>query len=191
MIAVIQGEVVAIRQGSLIIMVGGLGLEVHVPTVQLQEARIGEKIGLFTSLVIREDAWSLYGFPTEDEQKYFNLLLGVNGVGPRTALMILSSLNVETIRRAVLGEQVDVLSRVPGVGKKTAQKILLSLQGKVGGEGILEGAILSDVDGEVIDALTSLGYSVVEAQTALQSIPKNTPQNVEERLRAALQYFNA
>lgn len=191
MIAVIQGEVVAIRQGCLIIMVGGLGLEVHVPTVQLQEARIGEKIGLFTSLVIREDAWSLYGFPTEDEQKYFNLLLGVNGVGPRTALMILSSLNVETIRRAVLGEQVDVLSRVPGVGKKTAQKILLSLQGKVGGEGILEGTILSDVDGEVIDALTSLGYSVVEAQTALQSIPKNTPQNVEERLRAALRFFNA
>lgn len=172
-------------------MVGGLGLEVHVPAVQQQEARIGEKIGLFTSLVIREDAWSLYGFPTEDEQRYFNLLLGVNGVGPRTALMILSTLNVETIRRAVLGEQVDVLSRVPGVGKKTAQKILLSLQGKVGGGGILEGAVLSDVDGEVIDALTSLGYSVVEAQTALQSIPKNTPQNVEERLRAALQYFNA
>jgi len=172
-------------------MVGGLGLEVHVPAVQKQEARIGEKIGLFTSLVIREDAWNLYGFPTEDEQRYFNLLLGVNGVGPRTALMILSTLNVETIRRAVLGEQVDVLSRVPGVGKKTAQKILLSLQGKVGGEGILEGAVLSDGDGEVIDALTSLGYSVVEAQTALQSIPKNIPQNVEERLRAALQYFNA
>jgi len=118
-------------------------------------------------------------------------LLGASGVGPRTALSIISVLSVETIRRAVLSEQPEVLARVPGVGKKTAMKILLHLQGKVGGGGALEGAPLSDVDGEVMDALTTLGYSVVEAQTAIQSIPKATPSDVEERLRAALQYFSS
>jgi Holliday junction DNA helicase RuvA len=190
MISVIQGEIITIRTDSLVVMVGGIGFSIHVPAQLRQESHLGDKIGLFTCLVVREDSLTLYGFSSEEEQIFFDLLLGASGIGPRTALAILSVLNVETIRRAVLSEQPEVLARVPGVGKKTAIKLMLHLQGKVGGRGALEGAPLSDVDGEVMDALTSLGYSIVEAQTAIQSIPKNTPMDVEERLRAALQYFS-
>jgi holliday junction DNA helicase RuvA len=189
MIAVIQGEVIAIRSDNLVVMVGGIGLSVHVPAQLRQESHLGGKMGLFTSLVVREDSLTLYGFSSEEEQVFFELLMGASGVGPRTALSIVSVLTVDAIRRAVLSEQPEILARVPGVGKKTALKILLHLQGKVGGGGALEGAPLSDVDGEVLDALTSLGYSVVEAQTAIQSIPKATPMELENRLRAALQYF--
>lgn len=191
MISIIQGEIVAIHTDCLIVMVSGIGFLIHVPAHLKQESHLGEKIGLFTSLIVREDSMTMYGFSSEEEQIFFDLLLGASGVGPRTALSIISVLNVETIRRAVLSEQPEVLARVPGVGKKTAMKILLQLQGKVGGGGALEGAPLSDVDGEVMDALTTLGYSIVEAQTAIQSIPKTTPKDVEERLRAALQYFNS
>jgi len=191
MISIVQGEIVAIRTDCLIVMVGGIGFSIHVPAHLRQESHLGDKIGLFTSLIVREDSMTIYGFPSEEEQIFFDLLLGASGVGPRTALSIISVLSVETIRRAVLSEQPEVLARVPGVGKKTAMKILLHMQGKVGGGGALEGAPLSDVDGEVMDALTTLGYSVVEAQTAIQSIPKATPSDVEERLRAALQYFSS
>lgn len=191
MISIIQGEVVAIHSDNLVIMVGGVGVKVHVPAQLRQTSHLGEKIGLFTSLVVREDALILYGFSNEEEQVFFDLLIGASGIGPRTAIAILSVLSVDTIRRAVLSEQPDILARVPGVGKKTAVKLMLHLQGKVGGGGALEGAPLSDVDGEVLDALTSLGYSIVEAQTAIQSIPRSTPVELEERLRAALSYFNA
>ena len=190
MISIIQGEVVAVRSDCLIVMVGGMGFSIHVPATVKQESKPGEKIGLFTSLVVREDSLTLFGFPTEEEQVFFDLLLGASGIGPKTALAVLSVLNVEIIRRAVLSEQPDILARVPGVGKKTAIKLILHLQGKVGGGGVLEGVALSDVDGEVVDALTSLGYSIVEAQTAIQSIPKGTAMVVEDRLRAALQFFN-
>ena len=100
-------------------------------------------------------------------------------------------MTVDAIRRAVLSEQPDLFARVPGVGKKTAQKILLQLQGKIPGglEGFGLAAGMFDADTEVMEALTGLGYSIVEAQTAIQSIPRDAPTNVEERLRLALQYF--
>lgn len=190
MIASVQGEVLSQGNDYLIILVGGVGLRVFAPAATCSAARAGQFTFLHTHLVVREDALTLYGFESEMERDYFNLLLGVNGVGPRIALAILSVLSVDAIRRAVLGEQVEVFSRVPGVGKKTAQKILLHMQGKVGPEGVLaEAANLLDVDAEVLDALTGLGYSVVEAQAAIQSIPRDTAREVEERLRLALQFF--
>lgn len=190
MIASIQGEVISQGNDSLVILMGGLGMRVFAPTATCAAARPGQTTFLHTHLVVREDAWTLYGFESELEREYFNLLLGVNGVGPRIALAILSILSVDTIRRAVLSEQVEVFSRVPGVGKKTAQKILLHMQGKVGPEGALADiSMLMDVDAEVLDALTGLGYSVVEAQSAIQSIPRDTARDVEERLRLALQFF--
>jgi Holliday junction DNA helicase RuvA len=190
MISIVQGEIVAIRTDCLVVMVGGIGFSIHVPAYLRQESHLGEKIGLFTCLVVREDSMTMYGFSSEEEQVFFDLLMGASGVGPRIALSIISVLNVDTIRRAVLSEQPEILARVPGVGKKTAMKLMLHLQGKVGGGGAWEGTPLSDVDGEVMDALTTLGYSVIEAQTAIQSIPKATPMVVEERLRVALQYFS-
>lgn len=190
MIASVQGEVLSQGNDYLVILVGGVGLRVFAPAATCSTARAGQFTFLHTHLVVREDALTLFGFESEMERDYFNLLLGVNGVGPRIALAILSALSVDAIRRAVLGEQVEIFSRVPGVGKKTAQKILLHMQGKVGPEGVLaEAANLIDVDAEVLDALTGLGYSVVEAQAAIQSIPRDTAREVEERLRLALQFF--
>ena len=191
MIASIAGEISEITNDSLVILVGGLGVRVAVPAQVRTRCRPGEMTRLSTHLVVREDLLSLYGFDTGEERDFFVLLLGVNGIGPRTALAIMSVLTPDAIRRAVLGEQSDVFSRVPGVGKKTAQKILLHLQGRIKGEAIPGlGSAASEVDVEVLSALTSLGYSVVEAQTAIQSIPRETPAEVETRLRLALQFFS-
>jgi len=191
MIASISGEIAGVSANSLVVRVGGIGLRVYVPTALHGRVKPGEKIELHTYLVVREDMLSLYGFETDEECDFFVLLLGVNGVGPRIALAVLSVLSTDAIRRAVLSEQGDVFSRVPGVGKKTAQKILLHLQGRITGD-VIPGvpSALSEVEAEVIAALTNLGYSVVEAQTALQSIPRDAAQDIETRLRLALQFFS-
>jgi holliday junction DNA helicase RuvA len=189
MIAYLHGEVISKGDDHLVVLIGGIGLRVHVPAAVREGIRIGESIALHTYLVVREDALNLYGFEKSEERDFFVLLLAVNGIGPRTALAILSTLSVDAVRRAVLSEQADIFSRVPGVGKKNAQKILLYLQGKVGGEVSLSVSLRMDADASVLDALTGLGYSVVEAQAALQSLPKNAPEDLEERLRLALQFF--
>lgn len=191
MIAALQGDVWTVAEDSLVVKVGGVGFKVFVPATNVQQAHPGDPVSLHTYLVVREDSLSLYGFDTEGERDFFILLLGVNGIGPRTALAILSTLTIDTIRRAVLSEQAEIFGRVPGVGKKNAQKILLHLQGKVSGEGIGALASFEDVDGSVIEALTGLGYSIVEAQTALQSLPKDASKDMESRLRLALQYFSS
>ncbi|MCE1254631.1 MAG: Holliday junction branch migration protein RuvA [Anaerolineae bacterium] len=189
MIAALQGDIWFVAEDSLVVKVGGMGLKVFAPAPLIKQQHAGDPITLFTYLVVREDALTLFGFESEAERDFFILLLGVNGVGPRIALSILSTLTLDAIRRAVLSEQADIFSRVPGVGKKNAQKILLHLQGKVGDAGTSGLVNFEDVDGSVIEALTALGYSVVEAQTALQSLPKDAPRDTESRLRLALQYF--
>jgi holliday junction DNA helicase RuvA len=189
MIAAIQGNVWTVGEDHLVLMVGGVGLKVFVPSVIVKQTHVGDALTLSTYLVVREDALTLFGFESDSERDFFVLLLGVNGVGPRIALAILSTLTIDNIRRAVLSEQADIFSRVPGVGKKNAQKILLHLQGKVGSE--VGGVSFEDVDSGVIEALTGLGYSVIEAQTALQSLPKDAPKDMENRLRLALQYFSS
>jgi Holliday junction DNA helicase RuvA len=189
MIAFIEGEVTSLTEHSLIIKVGGVGIRVFVPATLRVKVKPYEQLALFTSMIVREDAISLYGFQDEEERETFELLLGVNGIGPRIAVAILSALTVDAIRRAVLAEQPEIFGRVPGVGKKTGQKIILHLQGKIKGE-IPVGMGSSDADGEVLEALVGLGYSIVEAQAALQSIPRDTPQDVEERLRISLRYFS-
>lgn len=190
MISHLRGTVAAVESDSIVVDVGGVGLLVHVPASVKDSTQIGEAIFLYTRLVIREESWTLCGFETQESREFFNLLLGVNGVGPRLAIQILSTLSPDMIRRAVLSDQGEIFNRVPGIGKKTAQKIQLYLQdripitdelGKIG--------MITDLDSEVLAALTALGYSVVEAQAALQYIPRNTPQDVETRLRLALQYF--
>jgi Holliday junction DNA helicase RuvA len=192
MIASLNGEITEIANDSIVIRLGGLGLRVFVPSPLRNHLRPGEVIELQTHLVVREDAWSLYGFETGEEREFFVLLLGVNGVGPRTALSILSVLTPDAIRRAVVSEQSEIFSRAPGIGKKTAQKILLHLQGRIRADSLPGPAsALSEVEAEVLAALTSLGYSVVEAQTAIQAIPHDAAQDVETRLRLALQYFSA
>lgn len=191
MIALVRGTVVMIEDDSIVLEVGGIGMQIFLTSTLKDHIDIGEALFLHTRLIVREELLALYGFDTKESREFFDLLCGVNGVGPRTALAILSVLNPDAIRRAVFSDQAELFCRAPGIGKKTAQKIILHLQDKIPSGDIDKGMIgLSDVDSEVIAALTSLGYSVVEAQTALQYLPKETPEDVEQRLRLALQYFN-
>ncbi|MEP6896266.1 MAG: Holliday junction branch migration protein RuvA [Chloroflexota bacterium] len=190
MIATLRGEISQIEDNALIIEVGGVGLRVFTPAQLRTRLKAGETAFLFTHLVVREDALTLYGFESQSDRDLFNILLGVDGVGPRVALSVLSTLTVDTIQRAIFTDEAEILSKVPGVGKKTAQKIALHLKDKLKPTDTLsQVAAMSDADSEVLAALTSLGYSVVEAQAAIQSIPKDAPKDVEERLRITLQYF--
>ncbi len=190
MIATIRGEITQIEEYAIVVETGGVGLRVSIPKPMRERLKTGEAIFLFTHLVVREDAWHLYGFETQSDRELFTTLLGVDGVGPRTALAVLSTLTIDTVQRAVFNEEPDLLSRVPGVGKKTAQKMVLYLHDRLKPvSGLEKIASMSDSDSEVLAALTALGYSVVEAQTAIQSIPKDAPDEVGERLRLALQQF--
>jgi Holliday junction DNA helicase RuvA len=190
MIATLRGEISQIEDTSLIVEVGGVGLRVFVPAPLRGQVKAGEAVFLFTHLVVREDALILYGFESQGDRELFNILLGVDGVGPKVALSVLSTMTLDAIQRAVFAEEPDVLSRVPGVGKKTAQKMALHLKDKLKpGDGFSRIAAMSDADTEVLAALTALGYSVVEAQAAIQSIPKDSPDDTGERLRLALGYF--
>ncbi len=190
MIATLRGEIAQIEDHAFVVEVGGVGLRVFVPAPLRGRMKVGETILLYTYLVVREDALTLYGFESQAERDLFNMLLGVDGVGPKVSLAVLSTLTLDTVQHAVYAEESDVLSRVPGVGKKTAQKIILYLHDRLKpADALAKIAALSDKDSEVLAALTALGYSVVEAQTAIQSLPKDAPEDVEERLRMALQFF--
>jgi len=190
MIATLRGEISQIEDNALVVEVGGVGLRVFVPAPVRGRAKVGETIFLFTHLIVREDALTLYGFESQADRELFNMLLGVDGVGPKVALSVLSTLTLDAVQHAVFAEEADILSRVPGVGKKTAQKIALHLKDKLKPmDALARVAAMSDVDSEVLAALTSLGYSVVEAQAAIQSLPKDAPQDTGERLRLALGYF--
>ena len=190
MIATLRGEITQIEDAALILEVGGVGLRVAVPAPLRGRLGVGEVILLYTHLVVREDALTLYGFETQSERELFNILLGVDGVGPKVALSVLSTMTIDSIQRAVFADEADVLSRVPGVGKKTAQKMALHLKDKLKPmDALATVAMMSDTDSEVLAALTALGYSVVEAQSAIQSLPKDAPDDAGERLRLALGYF--
>ena len=190
MIDMVSGHVASMDKTSVVVMVGGIGLRVNVPKTVFDAVEgPGHPITLFTHLAVREDALSLYGFMTEEERNLFETLLRVSGVGPKLAVSILSTLSLDHLRMAVGRDEPEVLTRVPGIGKKTAEKIVFELKGKIG-IGFLPGiSVLSDTDSEVIAALTSLGYSIVEAQSAIQSIPRGSPQDVETRIRLALRFF--
>ena len=190
MIASISGKVIQLTKESVIIDINGLGIEVFVPKTLLGETETGDLLYLYTYMLVREDNILLFGFSSLEEKQLFLQFLAVGGIGPKLSLNILSSLSIDNIRSAILSEKPDYFSRVPGVGKKTAQKIIIQMQGKLPeGDGFGVRSI-TDVDDAVVDALISLGYSVVEAQTALQAIPKDAPDDVESKLRVALQYFD-
>jgi Holliday junction DNA helicase RuvA len=190
MIATLRGEVTQIEDNAIVLEVGGVGLRVFVPATLRTKLKTGEVAFLFTHLVVREDALTLYGFESQADRELFNILLGVDGVGPKVALSVLSTMTLDAVQRAVFADEAELLSRVPGVGKKTAQKMALHLKDKLKPtDALAKVAAMSDKDSEVLAALTALGYSVVEAQAAIQSIAKDAPDDVEERLRLALQYF--
>lgn len=191
MIASVNGEISQILDGQVVVNLSGLGLLINVTENTCLNCHLGMPQTFHTYLVVREDQLALYGFATAEERDLFVHLIGVAGIGPKTGLAALSTLTPEAVRRAITADQPEIFARVPGIGKKTAQKIILDLQGKIKPLEPLEAAYrLDDVDTEVLEALTALGYSVVEAQAALQSIGREENPDVEERLRKALQYFS-
>lgn len=188
MIASLRGIVQHIGEEALVIEVGGVGLQVAVPHSLLGDVILGKPLFLLTQLVVRETSFSLYGFANADQRDLFDLLMQVSGVGPRLALAILSNLSVDVIKSAVVKDQSDVLTRVPGVGEKTADKIIFFLKDRLKAP-LEEMKMPSGVEMEVLGVLTTLGYSLVEAQSAIQSIPEDASEDIEERVRLALSYF--
>ena len=191
MIASVTGRLEARGANHLVLSVGGVGFKVFVPTVHLDRwSRTGQEVTLHTYLYVRESELTLYGFPDLEERSLFEMLISVSGIGPRLALAVLSSLSANAVRAAITQGRTEVLSRVPGIGNKTARRLIFHLQDKVTLQmGPAAVPMLTDADAEVIAALTSLGYSVVEAQAALQSLPRDGEMAVEERIRRALAYF--
>ena len=194
MIRLIRGTVAARSKDALVVdtggATGGLGFKVLVPEPTAARYTDGTAVLLQTFLQVREDALTLFGFESEDELQIFEMLLSVSGVGPKMALSILSTLSPDALRLALANQEPALLARTPGVGKRTAEKIVLELKDKVKApvSGLESLAQLTTADGEVIDALVALGYSVVEAQRAVQKLPKEVTA-IEERLRMALSQF--
>jgi Holliday junction DNA helicase RuvA len=192
MIVRLSGTVWSTRESHVVVRVGGVGLRVHVPSgVLVQLDGVGQPVELFTHLHVRENELALYGFLTEEELTLFKLLLSISGVGPKVALAALGTVSPEALRQAVVQEEPGLLSRVPGIGPKTARAIIFHLKDKLIPIGAEATPLLSDADAEVIAALTGLGFSLVEAQAALQSLPRDEDLPIEERVRQALAYFAA
>ncbi len=189
MISSIRGVVQSIGEREIVLDVGGVGLTVEVPHSVLEKVPgVGRTMFLHTHLNVRQDALNLFGFSTQEEREIFLELVQVSGVGPRLALAVLSNMSVEVLRSAVGNDQPELLDRVPGIGKKTAAKIVFQLKDRIAPT-ILEQAVPNEVDEQVLSVLTALGYSMTEAQSAVRSLDSEAVDSVEERVRLALQYF--
>ena len=189
MIAAIKGRLVGRMGDSLLIDIGALVLQVFTSGTTIAEAGDpGAEIRLHTHLHVREDQIALYGFGTTEELALFNLLLTVTGIGPRVAANILGATQPEPLLNAISSEDVTFLSRLPGIGKKTAARIILDLRGKLASIGGGAGAtVAGSVDGEVVEALQALGYTAAEANIAVTRLPRAANASVEERIVAVLQ----
>lgn len=183
MIARLEGVVLSVDDGVVVLDVGGVGFAVHTPLTVTVQA--GKRATLYTYLHVRENELALYGFPDQDQKDLFVMLLGVSGVGPKAALSVMGTLSPDTLRRAVLNGQPEALSRAPGVGKKTAEAIVLHLKDKIKRQGAVTLEMAED-DTDVIAALTTLGFSIVEAQRALQQLPRDEKLSLDEKIRRAL-----
>jgi Holliday junction DNA helicase RuvA len=188
-IASLSGKLQARTDDTLIVTVGGVGLRVRVTSATAASLdAVGSHIDLFTHLRVREDELSLYGFATEDELRLFETLLTVSGIGPKVALGILSAAPTDAVRVAIAQGNVEMLTTLPGIGKKTAQRLVLELKGKVDVSSLGDARELSPLDEDVLNALINLGYSAAEAARAARAVPASA-KNVEDRIRIALQYL--
>jgi len=172
MIGRLTGTLAAKAPPQLLVDAGGVGYEVDVPMSTFYNLpAIGERITLLTHFVVREDAQQLFGFLTVDERSTFRLLIKISGVGPRTALSILSGLSVAELAQAIAAQEPGRLVKVPGIGKKTAERLLLELKGKLGPDLALPASTLSDAQGDIVQALVALGYNDRDAAAALKALP--------------------
>ena len=203
MIAYIKGEVAWIEEERIVLESGNIGYSIMMPASSFDtQDLVGKEVKIYTHLNVREDAMQLYGFLNLDELKTFRLLLGVNGIGPKAALGILSGLTTDELRFAVLSDDVKTISKAPGIGKKTAQKLILELKDKIDLEEVFEtkqehvreteGKMESKEENaakkDAVDALTALGYSSTEALRAVRQT--GVTMDVETILKLALKNMN-
>lgn len=191
MIGFLHGRIAAKTAPSVTLDVGGVGYELEAPmSTFLNLPALGETVQLITHLVVREDAHILYGFATEEERRLFRNLLKVSGVGPKIALGVLSGMSVDGFTRCVLGEDVTTLTRIPGVGRKTAERLIIEMRDRVKNQPLLAGfsgrPAPSDPHSEAFDALVALQYKPAEATRLLKGIGAGT-HSTEELIRLALQ----
>ena len=205
MIAYIKGEVAWIEEERIVLESGNIGYNIMMPASSFDtQDLVGKEVKIYTHLNVREDAMQLYGFLNLDELKTFRLLLGVNGIGPKAALGILSGLTTDELRFAVLSDDVKTISKAPGIGKKTAQKLILELKDKIDLEEVFEtkqehvreteGKMESKEENaakkDAVYALTALGYSSTEALRAVRQTGVTQDMDVETILKLALKNMN-
>ena len=182
MIGRLAGRLAAKHPPQVLVDVGGVGYEVDVPMSTFYALpAVGEAVSLFTQLIVREDAHTLYGFATLEERSAFRQLIRISGIGARTALSVLSGLSVGDLANAVALQQSSALVKIPGIGRKTAERLLLELKGKLAA---IPSDQISQHGGDVLNALAALGYSDKEAAAAVRDLPPGMP--VAEAIRAAL-----
>ena len=200
MISFIQGQIVDSTEHSVIVETGGIGYEIYMTGTSIEKAaRIKGTVKIHIYFHVREDAMQLFGFLSKDDLKIFRLLLGVNGIGPKAALGVLAGLTADELSFAVLSDDVKTLSRAPGIGKKTAQKLILELKDKLRledafekklahqqEEAVLSGESVKDGSKEAVEALVALGYSSTDALRAVRKVSDVPPEDVEAILKAAL-----
>ena len=191
MIGFLHGRIAAKTAPAVTVDVGGVGYELEAPmSTFLNLPAVGESVHLITHLVVREDAHILYGFATEAERRLFRNLLKVSGVGPKMALGVLSGMSVEGFSRCVLGEDATTLTRIPGIGRKTAERLIIEMRDRVNTQPALPGIAgkpaASDPHSEAFDALVALQYKPAEATRLLKGIDAGT-HSTEELIRLALQ----
>ena len=186
MIGRITGTLAEKSPPQILVDVGGVGYEIDVPMSTFYNLPgLGERVTLLTHFVVREDAQLLYGFLTHEERATFRELVKISGVGPRTALSILSGLSVADLSQAVSRQEAGRLVKVPGIGKKTAERLLLELKGKLGSDLALPAAsAASDAQTDIVQALVALGYSERDANAALKALPPGVA--VSEGIKLAL-----
>ena len=198
----VRGKIHTVTESSSVIDTGGLGYEVFMTSRDLARLKEKDEVFVFTSLQVREDAMTLYGFLSRDDLMVFRLLLGVSGIGPKGALQLLGAVSSDDLRFAVLSDDVKTISSAPGIGKKTAQKLILELKDKFKLEDAFENKLSAALEGqsaqdpaadqaggqirEAVEALVSLGYSATEAGRAVKSVPDALTMDVEALLKAAL-----
>ena len=203
MIAFVRGTAVDMTENSVIVEAGGIGYEIYMTGTDLSQIHMGEEVKIHTYFNVREDAMQLYGFRSKDDLQMFKLLLGVNGVGPKAAVGVLAGITADELRFAILSDDVKTLSKAPGIGKKTAQKLILELKDKMKLEDAFELKLaheqekavaglgeISDGRQEAVEALVALGYSSTDALRAVRKVTDVAPDDVEGLLKAALKNFS-
>lgn len=202
MIAFVRGTAVDMTENSVIVEAGEIGYEIYMTGTDLSQIHMGEEVKIHTYFNVREDAMQLYGFRSKDDLQMFKLLLGVNGVGPKAAVGVLAGITADELRFAILSDDVKTLSKAPGIGKKTAQKLILELKDKMKLEDAFELKLaheqekaaaglgeVSDGRQEAVEALVALGYSSTDALRAVRKVTDVAPDDVEGLLKAALKNF--